>query len=183
MIFLKNVAKLQHRALNTVFLLILTTFLTISCSPKEEKEEIFKKKRINPSADVRAREFADKNPLFSSGKNQGGGNFQFASSNVLWRASLESLDGLPLTNTDYSGGVIITDWYGNENNKQIKITVRFLSNDLAISSIKIISHVKECKNGDCYTKPANDSFNQEIKNKIINKARKISLEDEKNKKK
>lgn len=182
MIFLLNVAKLQHKVLSSFFLLILITFFTISCSPKEQKEEIFKKKRVNPSADERARVFADKNPLFNSSKNQGGGNFQFASSNVLWRASLESLDGLPLINTDYSGGVIITDWYGNENNKQIKITVRFLSNDLAISSLKIISHVKECKNGDCYTKPANDSFNQEIKNKIINKARKISLEDENKKK-
>ena len=183
MIFLKNVAKLQHLTLKIVLLCILMPILAISCSSNEKKDELLKKKRINPSADARAREFADKNPLFNTGKNQSGGNFQFASSNVLWRASLESLDGLPLSNTDYSGGVITTDWYGNQDNKQIKITVRFLSDELAISSLKIISHIKECVNSSCSTVPANEKFNQEIKNKIMNKARKISLENEKNKKK
>ena len=40
-----------------------------------------------------------------------GGTFDFASSNELWRASIEILDFVPLTTADYSGGVIITDWY------------------------------------------------------------------------
>ena len=64
----------------------------------------------------------------------------------MWRASLETLDFLPLTTVDYSGGMIITDWYSDENNKSesIKITVRFLSNEIRSDSVKIIVHKKVC---------------------------------------
>ncbi len=34
---------------------------------------------------------------------------------LLWRASLEILDFIPLTTVDYSGGIIITDWYNDKN--------------------------------------------------------------------
>ena len=56
-----------------------------------------------------------------------GGNFQFASSNPMWRASLDILDFTPLTNVDYSGGVIITDWFTEDGERSIKISVRFLT--------------------------------------------------------
>ena len=49
----------------------------------------------------------------------------------MWRASLETLDFLPLTTVDYSGGIIITDWYFDNTGKSeesIKISIRFLSN-------------------------------------------------------
>ena len=61
------------------------------------------------------------------GNKGGGGNFQFASSNEMWRASLELLEFTPLSNVDYSGGIITTDWYneGTAANESIKITVRF----------------------------------------------------------
>ena len=87
-----------------------------------------------------------------------------------------------MANTDYAGGMIITDWYVGEGNKQIKITVRFLSNELATSSLKIASYIKECENNNCTTIPASENFNSEIQNKIMNNARKISIENEKNKK-
>ena len=87
-----------------------------------------------------------------------------------------------MANTDYAGGVIITDWYGGEGDKQIKITVRFLSNELATSSLKVVSYIKECKNNNCTTVAAKENFNSEIQNKIMNNARKISVENEKNKK-
>ena len=182
-IIFKNVAKLQQFVMRTFFISILLSIFLISCTSKDEKSEIFEKKRINPNADERAREFADKNPLFNSGNKNSGGNFQFASSNVLWRASLETLDGLPLSNSDYSGGVIITDWYGQSSNEQIKITVRFLSDELATTSLKIISHIKSCKNQICNTTASSEKFNQEIKNKILNKARTISIADAKKNKK
>ena len=60
---------------------------------------------------------------------------------IQWRASLETLDFLPLTTVDYSGGVIITDWYGKyEIKSSIKITIRFLSNEIRSDSMKIILH-------------------------------------------
>jgi hypothetical protein len=68
-----------------------------------------------------------------------------ATSNPMWRASLEILDFLPLTTVDYSGGIIITDWYSdNGNNDSIKITVRFLSNEIRSDNLKIIVHKKNC---------------------------------------
>ena len=71
----------------------------------------------------------------------GSTNFEFSSSNPMWRASLETLDFLPLTTVDYSGGVIITDWYSQKNNlESIKITIRFLSNEIRADGLKIIIH-------------------------------------------
>ena len=75
-------------------------------------------------------------------------SYEFSTSNPMWRASLETLDFLPLTTVDYSGGMIITDWYSdNPNNKEsVKISVRFLSNELRSDSLKIIVHKKTCSN-------------------------------------
>ena len=61
---------------------------------------------------------------------KGSGKFEFATSNEMWRATVDILDFMPLANADYGGGVIITDWYneGNKKNESIKIMVQFLSN-------------------------------------------------------
>ena len=75
-----------------------------------------------------------------------GGNFEFASSNELWRASLDIIEFMPLTSANYSGGIIITDWYSNNNNpnETIKITIRFLSNEIRADGIKVVIHEKVC---------------------------------------
>ena len=81
-------------------------------------------------------------------KNRGGKtSYEFSTSNPLWRASLETLDFLPLTTVDYSGGIIITDWYSesSSNSESIKISLRFLSNDVRTESLKVIIHKKICK--------------------------------------
>ena len=78
------------------------------------------------------------------GRGGKGTTYEFSTSNPMWRASFETLDFLPLTTVDYSGGIIITDWYSeNNNNKEaIKITIRFLSNEIRSDSVKIILHKK-----------------------------------------
>jgi len=70
---------------------------------------------------------------------RGGTNFEFASSNELWRASLDVLNFMPLTSANYSGGVIITDWYSEQgnSNESIKITIRFLSNEVRSDAISV----------------------------------------------
>ena len=75
-----------------------------------------------------------------------GGNFEFASSNELWRASLDIIEFMPLTSANYSGGMIITDWYSNDNNpnETIKITIRFLSNEIRSDAIDINVFYKKC---------------------------------------
>ena len=80
-------------------------------------------------------------------KGVGGGNFEFASSNELWRASLDVIDFMPLTSANYSGGIIITDWYSNnqETSESIKVTIRFLSNEIRSDAIDIKVFYKDCK--------------------------------------
>ena len=184
MIIIKNVAKIQQDLIKKIYLIFLALLLSISitaCYTKKENEtEVLQKKPINPNAQEKAREFADKNPLFNKDRNKNGGTFEFASSNVLWRASLKTLDFIPLNNTDYSGGVIVTDWYGS-GEEQIKISVRFLSNELISTAIKVIAHKRVCTKNNCKTTPADEMFNEKIKNKILNEARTIKIKEEKNK--
>ena len=89
---------------------------------------------------------------------------------------------MPLQSVSYSGGLIITDWYEN-NNEAIKLEVRFLSSELNISSLQVTSYKRVCNNQKCTTNKLDTAFNQDIKNKIFNYARKISLEDKKKLKK
>jgi hypothetical protein len=106
------------------------------------------------------------------GAGKGTGSFEFASSNEMWRASLELLDFTPLHNVDYSGGIIITDWFTEENSKDaIKITIRFLSNEIRADGIKVIIHKKTCKeNNNCKIILQESTLSQEIKLAILKKA-------------
>jgi len=113
------------------------------------------------------------------GNRRGSGDFQFASSNPLWRASLEKLNFAPLNNVDYAGGIIVTDWFSNEtSNEEIKITIRFLTNEIRSDAINIIIHKKICgtQNNCKITKIEND-LNGEIKFEILKKAAQIKNED------
>ena len=72
-------------------------------------------------------------------KGRGGTNYEFSTSNPMWRASLEILDFLPMTTVDYSGGVIISDWYTeNDKDGSIKISIRFLTNEIRSDSLKVM---------------------------------------------
>ena len=77
---------------------------------------------------------------------RGSTNYEFSSSNPMWRASLETLDFLPLSVVDYSGGIIVTDWYsdGSDSKNSIKISLRFLSNEVRSDSLKVTIHKKSC---------------------------------------
>jgi len=115
--------------------------------------------------------------------NKRGGSFEFSSSNPMWRATLEILDFLPLSTVDYSGGMIVSDWYTSENsNDSIKISIRFLSNEVRSDSLKIIVHKKKCsENQVCQTKLLkNSKISQELRIAILKNA--AELEKEKKKK-
>tara|TARA_Y100000591_G_C21806075_1_gene684972 strand:+ start:594 stop:1145 length:552 start_codon:yes stop_codon:yes gene_type:complete len=101
--------------------------------------------------------------------------YEFSTSNPMWRASLEVLDFIPLTTVDYSGGMIITDWYSDntDGNESLKISVRFLSNELRSDSLKILVHRKNCKISDnCRISllPNNSKINSELLSVILQKA-------------
>ena len=136
--------------------------------------------RNNPvNAQERARKNVEEGKGVSINKilNRRGGNtnFQFSSSNPLWRASLETLDFLPMTTVDYAGGMIISDWYSDNtasSNESIKITIRFLSNEVRSNSLKIIVHKKICKTiSSCNTSILeNSAISQELITTIVRKA-------------
>jgi len=122
--------------------------------------------------------------LFSS--NDKGGKFEFANANPLWRASLDTIDFMPLLSVDYGGGIIITDWYSEENeNDSIKITIQFLSNEVRSDSLNIKIFKRKCTNlTNCKVIQSQSDINQELRVAILKKAAQYKLEDtEKNKKK
>ena len=106
----------------------------------------------------------------------GTGKFEFATSNELWRATLDVLDFVPLNNADYGGGIVITDWYNNSdnNNSSIKIMVQFLSNEIRADGIKVIVYNKSCKTVDqvanCKTNTSDGEVAKEIKLAILKEA-------------
>ena len=113
---------------------------------------------------------------FGRGSNKKGGDFEFSSSNPLWRATLDIINFMPLSNADYSGGLIITDWYNQDNskNESIKITVRFLSNEIRSDGLKIIIHKKICDEKlNCKISLLKDGLGNDIKIAILKKAAKI----------
>ena len=126
------------------------------------------------------------------GGEKKGGVFDFASSNELWRASIEVLDFVSFTNASYSGGIIITDWFsGNtqsdeKNQREIKITVRFLSNEIRADGIKVIIHEKVCSDIaklDCKINKVQSSIGNDVKLAILKKAALLKKESEKKTKK
>ncbi|WP_428079097.1 DUF3576 domain-containing protein [Candidatus Pelagibacter sp.] len=102
-----------------------------------------------------------------------GTNFEFATSNELWRASLDILDFMPLSSVNYSGGIIITDWYTNnsEINESIKITIRFLTNEIRSDALNIIVFRKTCSiNNQCEISKSSNNIANELKKKILKTA-------------
>ena len=103
--------------------------------------------------------------LFDTGNNRGG-VFDFATSNELWRASLDTLDFMPLMSADYGGGILITDWYNENNNYEdyIKISIRFLTNEIRSDSLNVKVYTKNCES---LNKCTINEDNPEIENKLI----------------
>ncbi len=169
-----------------IFLLLIVCSLTLSCGGA------FKPKKVDTrDVSTNAMERARKNIETGRGTSLGGlinrgTNYEFSTANPMWRASLETLDFLPMNTVDYSGGIIITDWYSeNRSSKEsIKITVRFLSNEVRSDSLKIVVHKKICDNSsNCVVNLLKNSIIQdEIQTTIIKKAALLAKSD-KNKKK
>ena len=112
--------------------------------------------------------------------NSGSGNFEFATSNEMWRATIDILDFMPFDNADYGGGVIITDWYNTStSNDAIKIMVRFLSNEIRADGLKVSVYKKVCPNENtinCKTQIDNtNKIGPELKLAILKKAAELKL--------
>ena len=145
-------------------------------------------RKVSPNSKERVKKNLEEGKGISLKKMMGSGstNYQFASSNPMWRATLEILDILPLANDDYSGGIITTDWYneGTSLDESIKITVRFLTNEIRSDGLKIIVHKKRCNvDQNCNVTKISSALEQELQVAILKKAILFEKEYNKNKKK
>jgi len=166
----------SKKRLLAIFVVFL--FLLNSCG-------IYKKtdaRKIPTNANDRIKKNMDEGRGFRLGKlgqGTGGGAFQFASSNPLWRAALEKLNFAPLANVDYAGGIIVTDWFSEGSSaEQIKITIRFLTNEIRSDAVDVIIHKKICNSSNsCTVNKIETTLNSEIRFAILKKASQIKTDD------
>ena len=112
--------------------------------------------------------------LMDSVNKKGSTNYEFASSNELWRASLDAIDFMPLSSVNYSGGIIISDWYSNDenNNESVKISIRFLTNEIRSDALDVKVFKKICKvNSGCKITESSEELIKELKRKILRTAK------------
>ena len=171
--------KLTKNYLIFLFLLFLFTNNCAKTDPVTGEKIL-----IEPNTKLKAENAAkDGKGIFGDiGGKKSATVFDFATSNVLWRASLKSLEFMPLINADYSGGVIVYDWYSENlnSNEQIKVSVRFLNNEVRSDSIEVLIHKKVCDtNNKCITTKMDKNFTSEIKDKILVSARQMKIEESK----
>ena len=171
---MKNYLFLKKFSQLTVFLIILV--LLNSCGKNFFRGADAKK--VSPDPRERVKKNLEEGKGFrlnNAIKNRvgRGGNFEFASSNELWRASLDIIEFMPLTSANYSGGIIITDWYSNNTNpnETIKITIRFLSNEIRSDAIDINVFYKKCDaEYKCVVQKNNKNIESELRREILKKA-------------
>ena len=167
---------MKNYLFNTIIITITLSLLLNSCNAFKPK---MSSARDNPVKGTdRARKNIEQGKGVSIGNaigKRGGTTYEFSTSNPMWRASLEILDFLPMNTVDYSGGMIISDWYtgeGSNDNSSIKISIRFMSNEVRSDSLKIIVHKKKClQNNNCKVSLVeNSTISQELRVAILKKA-------------
>ncbi len=172
--------KLKPFGLSLFFSILVISLFLNSCGPLKFERADVKDSPIN-EADKRKRNIEEGRGFTIPGtNNSGGGMFSFGNSNELWRATLDILEFTPLSNVDYGGGIIITDWYStNDNSDQsIKISVQFLTDELRADGLLIKIYQKNCTiESNCAVKLIESDLNQEIKLAILKKAAQIKKGD------
>ena len=163
--------------LKKYFIFLFLIFFTFSgCSNNIFRRADVKDTPINVNERVKKNIEEGRGIRFGKGSSSGG-TFDFASSNELWRASMDVLNFVPFSNASYSGGILITEWFdGNSNNKNekrdLKITVRFLTNEIRADALDISVHERVClSNGTgCNVNKIMSNIEPEIKLAILKRA-------------
>jgi hypothetical protein len=160
------------KKLKAAFFVFLISTLLNSCSglpgsdarkfPPDPRERV--KKNIEEGRGFRLMDKVGKG---------GNGTFEFASSNELWRASLDTIDFMPLASVNYSGGIIITDWYStNNSNESIKVSIRFLTNEVRSDALDIKVFKRKCKTqNNCIVSEQSGNLTTELTKKILKTAK------------
>ena len=156
----------------TIIVLLGFSLITLnSCSKTDAR-------KVSPNPKDRVKQNLEEGKGFRlddalRGGNKKGGDFLFASANELWRASLDTIDFMPLSSVNYSGGIIITDWYSDGNNldESVKISIRFLTNEVRTDALDIKVFYKKCNQvASCKIEQKTGSLVAELKKEILSKA-------------
>ena len=163
---------------NYLFILVLSLFI-YSCKGPDGKFKIpgGDARKFPADPELRVKKNLEEGRGFQLNKvldGPKGGVFDFASSNELWRASLDTIDFMPLLSVNYSGGIIVTDWYSSEeslSNESVKISIRFLTNEVRADALDIKVFNRKCNNvSNCIISQVNDELAPELKKQILKKA-------------
>tara|TARA_B100001121_G_C18580234_1_gene569381 strand:+ start:47 stop:619 length:573 start_codon:yes stop_codon:yes gene_type:complete len=172
-----------HLFLKKIILILSVIILTKSCGAFKFERADVKDSPINDS-DKRERNIKEGRGISIGGVKGRSGIFDFATSNEMWRATMEVLDFVPLTTADYGGGIIITDWYSDnlDSEESIKIMINFLSNEIRADGLKVKVYKKICNEKlVCNTQLMTSELNNEIKLAVLKKAAQLKNEDRKKK--
>ena len=163
-----------NRNINKFTVIFLILLFSLNSCGIYKKTDV-KSNPIN-DADKRAKNLAEGKGIQLLNSKKNSGVFDFASSNEMWRASIEILDFTPLVSADYGGGILISDWYSNQDSslESYKITVVFLSNEIRADGLNVKVHKKTCNaNYSCKIIEQKTKLNTEIKSAILRRASEI----------
>ena len=174
---LKNTMKFSNFYKTLIFVTLLS-FLASGCKGPDGKFKLpggdARKTPADPKLRVQQNLREGKGIRFNDAFKKRGGVFDFASSNELWRASLDVIDFMPLSSVNYSGGIIITDWYSEKNspNESIKISIRFLTNEIRSDALDVKIFSRKCIDSlvNCSVSNLSGNLTTEIKKEILKKA-------------
>ena len=163
-----------NRNINKFTVIFLILLFSLNSCGFYKKTDV----KTNPinDADKRAKNLAEGKGIQLLNSKKNSGVFDFASSNEMWRASIEILDFTPLVSADYGGGILISDWYSNQDSslESYKITVVFLSNEIRADGLNVKVHKKTCNaNYSCKIIEQKTKLNTEIKSAILRRASEI----------
>ena len=160
--------------MKTRIITILLIFILVgACNGKVPGADA---RKIPPNVEDRVKQNIEEGRGFTlkgATEKKNSGEFDFASSNELWRASLDTLDFMPLALANYSGGIIVTDWYsdGSSDGESVKISIRFLSNEIRADALNIKVFYKNCSiESNCKISDKSENLSGELARKILSKA-------------
>ena len=156
-----------------IFFAIIVLFTQAGCKALKPKKVSAKDFPADPRERVK-RNIEEGKGFRLMGGDKGGTNYEFASANPLWRATLDTLDFMPLASANYSGGIVITDWYSENNspNESVKISVRFLTNEIRSDALDINLYIKKCSQNStgCSVSKSNGDLVADLNLSILKKA-------------
>ena len=161
----------QSKILKFLLIAVFSSTILISCAGKMPGGDA-RKVPVDPAERVRKNVEEGRGFRLMDKVKSRSGSFEFASSNPLWRASLDTIDFMPLASVNYSGGILVTDWYSTESKSEsIKISIRFLSNEIRSDALDIKVFSRICKiQSNCIISEKPGNLVLELNSKILKTA-------------